>query len=91
MRLIEIFPVVRWIEIEADPYASRIEPHEQWAIDVIRKERNRLLLESDWRVLPDSPIDNKEAWYAYRQALRDFPELVLQNNFTNISWPMSPV
>jgi hypothetical protein len=90
MKIIEIFPVVRWIEIEADPSTERIEPHEQWAIDTIRKERNRLLAESDWRVLPDSPIENKEAWYAYRQSLRDFPEVVLANNFNNIPWAIPP-
>lgn len=89
MRVIEIFPIVRWIEIEAIG-VERIEPHEQWALDVIRKERNRLLSESDWRVLPDSPIPNKQEWYVYRQALRDFPELVLRNNFNDVPWAVPP-
>jgi hypothetical protein len=89
MRVIEIFPVVRWIEIDSTG-VERIEPHEQWALDVIRKERNRLLSESDWRVLPDSPITNKNEWYAYRQALRDFPELVLQNKFNEVQWATPP-
>lgn len=90
MKVIEIFPLVRWIEVDAVG-AERIEPHEQWALDTIRKERNRLLTECDWRVLPDSPSTNRAEWYMYRQALRDFPELVLQNNFTNVSWPTPPV
>jgi hypothetical protein len=89
MRVIEIFPVVRWIEVDSTG-VERIEPHEQWALDVIRKERNRLLSESDWRVLPDSPITNKNEWYAYRQALRDFPELVLQNKFNEVPWATPP-
>lgn len=89
MRVIEIFPIVRWIEIESAG-VERIEPHEQWALDVIRKERNRLLSESDWRVLPDSPISNRQEWYVYRQALRDFPELVLRNNFNNVPWATPP-
>jgi hypothetical protein len=89
MKVIEIFPMVRWIEIEPVG-VERIEPHEQWALDVIRKERNRLLSESDWRVLPDSPITNKNEWYAYRQSLRDFPELVLAQKFNNVAWPTPP-
>ena len=42
-------------------------------IDEMRKERNKLLKESAFRVLPDSPNTNKEAWGTYRQQLRDFP------------------
>lgn len=38
----------------------------------MRMYRNILLNESDWTVLPDSPLD-KVAWATYRQALRDFP------------------
>jgi hypothetical protein len=90
MKVIEIFPVVRWIEIES-VQVERIEPHEQWAIDTIRKERNKLLTECDWRVLPDSPTTNRAEWYMYRQALRDFPELVLVSNFNEVFWPTPPV
>ena len=41
-------------------------------IHLIRVTRDRLLSESDWAMMPDAPTD-KEAWSAYRQALRDFP------------------
>lgn len=41
-------------------------------ISRMRVQRDRLLAASDWAVLPDAPTD-KEAWAAYRQALRDFP------------------
>tara|TARA_B100000131_G_C18082167_1_gene598649 strand:+ start:1295 stop:1678 length:384 start_codon:yes stop_codon:yes gene_type:complete len=46
---------------------------EYWA--EIRAERNALLIASDFRVLPDSPLsDSKLAeWKTYRQALRDLP------------------
>ena len=37
-------------------------------------ERNQLLKDCDFRVLPDYPHTNKEAWELYRQDLRDFPE-----------------
>jgi hypothetical protein len=39
----------------------------------VREERNKLLNESDFRVLPDHFNTNKEAWMSYRQQLRDFP------------------
>lgn len=45
---------------------------DEWLIERMRIERNRLLAESDWAVLPDAPTD-KTAWETYRQALRDFP------------------
>lgn len=39
----------------------------------IRSTRNRLLVESDWTQLPDSPLstEKKAEWAIYRQALRD--------------------
>ena len=45
---------------------------DQWLIERMRLHRNRLLAESDWTQLPDTPID-RQAWANYRQALRDFP------------------
>ena len=40
----------------------------------MREERNQLLKDCDFSVLPDYPDTNKEAWVLYRQQLRDFPE-----------------
>ena len=42
---------------------------------IMRIHRDRLLAESDWTQLPDSPLTDskKQAWATYRQALRDFP------------------
>ena len=56
----------------------------QWAI--IRAERNRLLVASDWTQLPDAPAD-AAAWATYRQALRD---VTTQANPFAIVWPESP-
>ena len=52
---------------------DELTPDEYWA--EIRGVRNALLAESDFRVLPDSPLsDSKLAeWKTYRQALRDLP------------------
>jgi hypothetical protein len=53
----------------------------------IRAERNRRLSESDWTQLADAPV-NREAWLAYRQALRD---LTTQAGFPfEITWPELP-
>lgn len=38
----------------------------------MRAHRDMLLKGSDWAMAPDAPTD-KDAWAAYRQALRDFP------------------
>jgi hypothetical protein len=38
----------------------------------MREERNTLLKESDYTVLPDFLTSNKQTWYVYRQQLRDF-------------------
>ncbi len=56
---------------------------------VARYERNKLLLSTDWRMLPDVPSKHSgEAWEEYRQALRDVPQ---QEEFpNNINWPTQP-
>jgi hypothetical protein len=52
----------------------------------IRKERNKLLSESDWTQSRDIVLNNDEEWKVYRQALRDITE----QNVENISWPQKP-
>lgn len=44
----------------------------EWLLERVRIHRDRLLLASDWAMGADAPTD-KQAWAAYRQALRDFP------------------
>lgn len=62
---------------------------EQWA--TLRAERDRLLRESDIRVLPDRwavmSSDEQGAWSDYRQALRDLPENV---DLHDTQWPEEP-
>jgi hypothetical protein len=41
------------------------------ALDNLRAKRNKLLIDSDYVVLADSPITDKANWITYRQALRD--------------------
>lgn len=49
------------------------ETENQWA--ELRRQRDSLLLESDWTQLADAPLDapKKAEWATYRQTLRDLP------------------
>lgn len=42
----------------------------------IRNIRDKFLQDSDWAVLPDSPLteEQKQQWIQYRSELRDLPE-----------------
>ena len=56
----------------------------------IRAARDRLLLESDWTQLADSPLPagDKAAWATYRQGLRGVPQ---QAGFPAVvQWPAKP-
>lgn len=55
----------------------------------IRLERDILLSKSDWMfMVTDRPVQNKEAWAAYRQELRDITK---QAGFPdNVIWPTPP-
>lgn len=53
----------------------------------VRRQRDQLLLESDWTQLQDAPVD-QAAWAAYRQELRDVSG---QAGFPwTIVWPNKP-
>ena len=55
-----------------------------------RAQRDKLLADTDWTQVLDAPIDaeTREAYRAYRQALRDIPE---QDGFPEaITWPELP-
>ena len=55
-----------------------------------RAQRDKLLEDTDWTQVLDAPIDTetREAYRAYRQALRDIPE---QDGFPmDIIWPELP-
>jgi len=69
-------------DLSADESAAKVGA--QW--NVIRAERNKLLVASDWTQLPDAPVD-AAAWATYRQALRD---VTTQANPFAIVWPESP-
>ena len=51
-----------------------------------KEKATRLLLESDWSVLPDVPLSNKAEWETYRSALRQ----IAINSIVNPVWPTKP-
>ena len=54
----------------------------------IRDQRQHKLDASDWTMMPDIKLENKEAWITYRQALRDIPQIY--QDPTAIIWPVAP-
>lgn len=55
----------------------------------VRRKRTKLLAESDWTQIADSPVDNskRQQWATYRQALRDITK---QPDPHNLTWPPIP-
>lgn len=53
----------------------------------IKKQRNKLLAQSDWTQMPDNALsaEKRAEWAAYRQALRDLPAQGI-----NATWPQKP-
>ena len=75
---------------EEIPVQEPPEPTAEEKESAARSERNFKLSFSDWTQLDDAPLtpEQKEAWAAYRQALRDVPE---QAGFPDaIEWPEQP-
>jgi hypothetical protein len=63
-----------------------VQKPEAMAGDNIRRERNRLLSETDWMALSDNTMTPE--WSAYRQALRD---ITAQETFPqSVVWPNEP-
>ena len=57
-----------------------------------RTTRNKLLADSDWTQMNDSPLSNedKTAWATYRQELRDLSDLDAWPNLDDADWPVKP-
>ena len=57
-----------------------------------RTTRNKLLADSDWTQMNDSPLSNedKTAWATYRQELRDMSDLASWPNIADDDWPIAP-
>lgn len=77
----------KWVAYAEEPPQSLPGPDYGAMADDVRKQRNDLLAACDWTQVADAPVD-KEAWAAYRQALRD---ITAQEGFPlSIDWPVAP-
>ena len=65
------------------------QPDSDAAWDAVRRQRDRTLSGSDWRVLlaQETGTPATPKWKAYRQALRD---ITTQADPWNIVWPVAP-
>ena len=61
-----------------------------WRTELLRVERNKLLVESDWTQAVDSPLNEqkKNEWSVYRQKLRDITQSTKSIN--DAKWPDKP-
>ena len=57
-----------------------------------RSTRNKLLADTDWTQMNDSPLSNedKTSWATYRQELRDLSDLDAWPNLADDDWPVEP-
>lgn len=62
------------------------------AAAVLREDRNKLLDDSDWTQMNDSPLKNEDkiAWATYRTALRDITTHDNWPNLEDADWPTKP-
>ena len=91
---------IGWINPENAPSIEQInakfeELNAAEPMRLLRKERNRRIVETDWRATVDYPGTDQDEWRTYRQALRDLPstaEPKLDENgqLTNVTWPTKP-
>jgi predicted DNA-binding ArsR family transcriptional regulator len=58
------------------------------AMRLLRQQRNRKLVETDWTQGADVPDTIKNAYTSYRQALRDITKT--HNNPRTVVWPDKP-
>ena len=74
------------VQVEED--LSVLPGPEEIALQNLRNERNRLLVETDWTQLPDVPEETKNAWQTYRQELRDITKTY--QSLDTVVWPTKP-
>jgi len=78
--------IIEWIIVDLTPL--EISDAIQQQADIVRKERNNKLKETDWTQMKDVPEEISSKWVTYRQTLRDIPS---QSEFPwNVFWPTLP-
>ena len=90
-----ILPDGKTLPSQEEIDAKRKELRDAEPMRLLREERNRKLQETDWTQNRDVTLSNDSDWQTYRQSLRDLPstsspELDVQGNLTNVTWPTKP-
>ena len=70
----DLYESLVWKDTEKPTEEKMNELYEFILIDEMREKTNKLLAETDFRVLPDYYKD-KDLWIEYRQKLRDLPSI----------------
>ena len=81
---------VRIVDLTEQEITDRANTVNEQVATTKRSERNKLLLETDWTQITDSPLpsEKKTEWANYRQALRDLPT---NNDWPNVEMPNTSV
>ena len=99
--------IIEWLEpSEVQPSSDQINSMVEQIIseepmNLLRRERELKLAESDWRLAPDYSSPDQQAWVIYRQALRDLPQQIVEGlvpspalddagNLLFENWPLEP-
>jgi hypothetical protein len=86
------------VELTAEEITQRQIDEQAWlagsfnrAMSDLRSKRNKLLADSDYIVLADSPVNDKANWLTYRQSLRDLTEgLSTVEQINSVVFPVKP-
>jgi len=89
-------PETSEVTLTQDPAKVQAKLDAAWT--QLRAERNARLAATDWVALADAHLsqDRKDAWFAYRQELRDLPDLVTDSMLVatslsdSVPWPLDP-
>ncbi len=81
---------VRVVELSSQETTNRTNAINEQVATSKRSERNRLLTNTDWTQVTDSPLssDKKTEWANYRTALRDLPT---KSGWPNVDMPNTSV
>ena len=101
----DVYSGIEWLDkIQTQPTEDEInlklkELQDAEPLKLLREKRNRLIAETDWTQVNDSPLSTskKTEWQTYRQALRDLPsksnpKLDSYGNLdmSSVTWPTKP-
>ena len=75
-----------WLEFNGTEIAAQGKFDVDW--QTVRKERENLLKQTDWRAVKDRTMSH--AWKDYRPALRDLPQDYDSANDAADNWPVMP-